>query len=148
MSSRSPRLSSDPRLHSLAMAVFGEILKRLRSEKSLSQQQLADLVGVHVRQISKYEMGTSMPTLDRIRRMAETLDVSADELVFGVAKRRAATNTIKNPVLAERLRTLEGMVSRDELRSVIDLLDAFIAKKQIDQIAKGRPPGRSAGRHA
>lgn len=129
------------------MAVFGEILKRLRQEKSLSQQELANLIGVHVRQVSKYEMGTSMPTLDRIRRMAETLEVSADELVFGAAKRRAATNTIKNPVLAERLRTLEQMVSRDELRSVIEVLDAFIAKKQIDQIAKGRSGGAS-GRHA
>ncbi|MEO8380084.1 MAG: RstR family transcriptional repressor [Acidobacteriota bacterium] len=125
------------------MAVFGEILKRLRQEKSLSQQELANLIGVHVRQVSKYEMGTSMPTLDRIRRMAETLEVSADELVFGAGKRRAATNTIKHPVLAERLRTLEQMVSRDELRSIIELLDAFIAKKQIDQIAKGRSARRT-----
>ncbi len=130
--------AADPRLHSLAMAVFGEILKRLRQEKQLSQQELANLIGVHVRQVSKYEMGTSMPTLDRIRRMAETLDVSADELVFGATKRRTTTGTIKHPVLAERLRTLEQMVSRDELRSVIDLLDAFIAKKQIDQISRGR----------
>lgn len=144
MSRRSTPFSDDPRLHSLAMAVFGEILKRLRQEKSLSQQELANLIGVHVRQVSKYEMGTSMPTLDRIRRMAETLEVSADELVFGATKRRATTNAVKHPVLAERLRTLEQMVSRDELRSVIELLDAFIAKKQIDQIAKGRSARRSA----
>ena len=120
------------------MAVFAEILKRLRQEKGLSQQELADLIGVHVRQISKYEMGTSLPTLERIRRMAEALDVSADELVFGATKRRKGADSIKNPVLAERLRRLEAMVSRDELRSVIDLLDAFIAKKQIDQISRGR----------
>lgn len=126
------------------MAVFGEILKRLRQEKSLSQQEFANPIGVHVRQVSKNELGTSMHTLDRIRRMAETLEVSADELVFGAGKRRATTNTTKNPVLAERLRTLEQMVSRDELRSVIELLDAFIAKKQIDQIAKGRSARRNA----
>lgn len=144
MSRHLPRLFDNPAVHSLAMAVFGEILKRLRQEKSLSQQELADLIGVHVRQISKYEMGTSLPTLERIRRMAEVLDVSADELVFGASKRRRpAADAIKNPVLAERLRTLEQMVTRDELRSVIELLDAFIAKKQIDQIAK-----RSTSRHA
>ena len=143
MSSRPPCLSPDPRLHSLAMAVFGEILKRLRHEKQISQQELANLIGVHVRQISKYEMGTSMPTLDRIRRMAESLDVSADELVFGSSKRpRVTRESIKNPVLAERLHTLEQMASRDELRSVIEVLDAFIAKKQVDQIAKRRSVGR------
>ena len=76
--------------------------------------------------------------------MAETLEVSADELVFGATKRRTTATAVKHPVLAERLRTLEQMVSRDELRSVIELLDAFIAKKQIDQIAKGRSARRNA----
>ncbi|HVS60348.1 MAG TPA: helix-turn-helix transcriptional regulator [Gemmatimonadaceae bacterium] len=132
-------------LHSLAMVVFGEILKRLRQERNLSQQELADLVGVHVRQVSKYEMGTSLPTLDRIRRMAEVLDVSADELVFGSSKRKkASSEAFKNPILAARLRTLEQMATRDELRSVMDLLDAFIAKKQIDQISRGRGSSRNA----
>lgn len=79
--------------------------------------------------------------------MAETLEVSADELVFGAHKRRANTHAIKNPALAERLRTLDQMVGRHELRSVIDLLDAFIAKKQFDQLAKERPAGRSGARH-
>ncbi|MBK9374028.1 MAG: helix-turn-helix transcriptional regulator [Holophagales bacterium] len=71
------------------MAAFSQTLKRLRQERRLSQQELADLIGVHVRQVSKYEMGTSLPTLERIRRMAEVLQVSADELVFGVTKRKA-----------------------------------------------------------
>jgi len=144
MATHLTRHSVNPGLDSLVMAVFGEILKRLRQERNLSQQELADLIGVHVRQISKYEMGTSLPTLERIRRMAEVLDVSADELVFGTSKRRKpAAESLKNPILAERLRTLEQMVTRDELRSVIDLLDAFIAKKQIDQIARGRTTSKN-----
>lgn len=122
------------------MAAFAQTLKRLRQEKKISQQELADLIGVHVRQVSKYEMGTSLPTLERIKRMAEVLEVSADEIVFGVAKRRTASETasIRHPVLAERLRKLETVASRDDLRSIVDLLDAFIAKKQIDQITRGR----------
>lgn len=138
MSSRSTPFSQDPRLHSLSMAVFGETLKRLRQEKSRSQQELANLIGVHVRQVCEYEMGTSIPTPDRIHRMGESLEASADELVFGAGKRRAPTNTIKHPLPADRLQTLEQMVSRDEIRSVIEFLDAFIAKKQIDQISRGR----------
>lgn len=122
------------------MAAFAQTIKRLRQEKTLSQQELADLIGVHVRQISKYEMGTSLPTLERIRRMAEVLEVSADELVFGVAKRKTSSpnGSLKHPVLAERLRKLEAVVTRDDLKSIVDFLDAFIAKKQIDLIARGR----------
>jgi hypothetical protein len=72
--------------------------------------------------------------------MAEVLEVSADEIVFGVSRRRvtADNSSIKHPVLAEKLRKLESVASRDDLKSVVDLLDAFIAKKQIDQIARGR----------
>ncbi len=133
------QLSRDPPLDSLLMAAFAQTLKRLRQQRSLSQQELADLIRVHVRQVSKYEMGTSLPTLERIRRMAEVLEVSADELVFGVPKRKtAAAPSVKYPVLAERLKKLEAVVTRDDLKSIVDFLDAFIAKKQIDQIASGR----------
>jgi transcriptional regulator with XRE-family HTH domain len=130
----------DPPLDSFSMVAFAQTLKRLRQGKKISQQQLADLIGVHVRQVSKYEMGTSLPTLERIKRMAEVLEVSADEIVFGVSRRRvtADNSSIKHPVLAEKLRKLESVASRDDLKSVVDLLDAFIAKKQIDQIARGR----------
>ena len=122
------------------MAAFAQTLKRLRQEKGISQQELADLIGVHVRQVSKYEMGTSLPTLERIKRMAEVLGVSADEIVFGISKRRTTpeNGAIKHPVLAEKLRKLEAVATREDLKSIVDLLDAFIAKKQIDQIARGR----------
>ena len=119
---------------------FPQTLKRLRQQRKISQQQLADLIGVHVRQVSKYEMGVCLPTLERIRRMAEVLEVSADELVFGSSSRHKApaAATVKHPVLAERLRRLEALITRDDVRSIVDFLDAFIAKKKIDQIASGR----------
>jgi DNA-binding XRE family transcriptional regulator len=49
----------------------------------LSQQPLAEQVGLQVMPIHRYEAGTSQPTLDVIRRLAVTLGVTADELVFG-----------------------------------------------------------------
>jgi transcriptional regulator with XRE-family HTH domain len=61
---------------------FPEHLTALRKQKGLTQQQLADLVGVHVVQVRRYEGGTSQPTLDVIRAMALALGISADELLF------------------------------------------------------------------
>ena len=119
---------------------FAQTLKRIRQQRKISQQELAELIGVHVRQISKYEMGVCLPTLERIRRMSEVLEVSADELVFGSSSRKKSSNpdpTVRHPILAERLHRLEALVSRDDLKSIIDFLDAFIAKKKIDQIASG-----------
>lgn len=84
-----------------------------------------------------------MPTLDRIRRMAETSrfpPTSSSWVRESAAPRPTPSRTLSWP----SARTLEQMVSRDELRSVIKLLDAFIATKQIDQIAKGRSARRNA----
>lgn len=61
---------------------FPDRLARLRKDKGLTQQALADQVGMHVIQIHRYEAGSSQPTLEAIRKLAVALSVSADELVF------------------------------------------------------------------
>ena len=66
---------------------FPERLMRLRKERNLSQKALAERVEVHIKQIQRYENGSSQPTLDIIRRLATTLAVSTDELIFGEDER-------------------------------------------------------------
>lgn len=61
---------------------FPDRLAKLRKDKGLTQQALADQVGMHVIQIHRYEAGSSQPTLEAIRKLAVALSVSADELVF------------------------------------------------------------------
>ena len=48
----------------------------------MSQQALAEKIGVSVVQIRRYEAGKSQPTLDVIRKLAIALTVSADVLIF------------------------------------------------------------------
>jgi len=66
---------------------FPQKLSSLRKERSLTQQALAEMVGLGITQIKRYEAGTSQPTLDVIRRLAQALRVSADELLFGKTER-------------------------------------------------------------
>lgn len=61
---------------------FSKRLAALRKEKNLSQQALADKIGMHVIQIRRYEAGKSQPTLDVIRNLAIALGVTADHLIF------------------------------------------------------------------
>ena len=61
---------------------FPERLSALRKEKGFTQQSLADNVAIHVSQIRRYENGQTQPTLDVIRKLAISLGVSADVLVF------------------------------------------------------------------
>lgn len=61
---------------------FPERLTALRKEQGFTQQSLADSVSIHVSQIRRYESGQTQPTLDVIRKLAISLGVSADLLVF------------------------------------------------------------------
>ncbi len=61
---------------------FAQRLVALRKERVLTQQALADRVGIHVSNIRRYEAGTSQPTLDVLRNVALALATSADSLLF------------------------------------------------------------------
>ncbi len=50
--------------------------------RGLTQQSLAEKVGVQALQIHRYESGASQPTLEIIRNLAVALSVSSDELIF------------------------------------------------------------------
>ena len=46
------------------------VLKQLRSDNNTSQQQLADIAGVSIRTLSRYENGTQIPPVDTALRIA------------------------------------------------------------------------------
>lgn len=53
----------------------GELIKRLRKSKGLSQMRLAELLDVSYQQIQKYEKGVSSISIDRLKQIAKALDV-------------------------------------------------------------------------
>lgn len=62
----------------------------LRKEKGLTQQSLAEQVGIHVSQVRRYEAGDSQPNLEALRNLALALSVSTDALVFDPEERGPA----------------------------------------------------------
>lgn len=66
---------------------FPQRLAALRKDHGLTQQVLAERVGIHLVQLRRCEGGTSQPTLDVIRKLATVLNVSADLLLFGKDER-------------------------------------------------------------
>ena len=56
-------------------------IAELRRKKHLTQQQLADVVGVSFQTISKWEKGAAMPDLTYLPMLAEYFDVSVDQLL-------------------------------------------------------------------
>jgi len=63
------------------MAEFGENLKRIREEKGLTQQTLADNLYVTRQAVSRWEGGSRYPDLMTAKKMAQFLGVTLDELL-------------------------------------------------------------------
>lgn len=63
------------------MVNFGEKVKKLRHEKDLTQQQLAELLGVAVSAISSYESGNRYPSYEVLISLARIFHVSTDYLL-------------------------------------------------------------------
>jgi transcriptional regulator with XRE-family HTH domain len=57
-----------------------EVIRQRRMELGLTQGQLAQQIGVDVRQINRYESGATEPTLAIARRIADRLHITMDEL--------------------------------------------------------------------
>ena len=64
---------------------IGETIQRLRTERRLSQEQLAELVGVSRQAVSKWELNAALPDTDKLVPLARALGVSVDELLGNVS---------------------------------------------------------------
>ena len=60
---------------------FGEKLKALRTERGLTQEQLAARLYVSRTAVSKWETGGGSPNLDSLQAVARLFDVSVDDLL-------------------------------------------------------------------
>lgn len=73
-------MSSKPQQCQL-VRVFAENVRRRRKELKLSQEQLADLAGVHRTYIGMLERGEKNVTIYNIERIAGALGVGGSELL-------------------------------------------------------------------
>jgi transcriptional regulator with XRE-family HTH domain len=60
---------------------LGEKIQKLRKQRGLSQEALAEKVTVTRQTISKWELGQSTPDLDFIAQLSDIFNVSSDYLI-------------------------------------------------------------------
>ena len=92
------------------MNKFAEQLKFYRSQKGLSQEDLADKLYISRQAISRWENGETAPDLDTLVNLTSIFEVSLDELVTGVKP---------EPVIVENV--VEG--EKEEKMTVWNYLD-------------------------
>lgn len=74
---------------------IGAFLKELRREKGITQEELAEKLGVSGRTISRWETGSNMPDISLLVEIAEFFDVSIPEIIKGERKSENMQEEVK-----------------------------------------------------
>ncbi len=76
--------------------ITASTIKKLREEKNLTQQQLAEEIGVTAKAVSKWETAKGLPDISLIEPLSKALGVSVMELISGetVINRNASSNML------------------------------------------------------
>jgi transcriptional regulator with XRE-family HTH domain len=108
---------------------LGERVRTRRIEIGMSQEKLAELVGLTFQQVQKYERGDNRIAVGRLLDIAEALDVPPGQLLEGLRSSRpkgkrakARADEALKPGVAELVR-LFGSIKNDKMRRrVLDLV--------------------------
>ena len=66
---------------------FSDNIIKLRNDINLTQEQLADKLGVTRQAVSKWESGQSMPDVEKLIQLSKLFRVTTDELLNGVSEK-------------------------------------------------------------
>lgn len=62
---------------------IGKFIAGIRKQKKLTQEQLAEKLGVSINAVSKWERGICLMDMSLLKPLSEILDVSINEILFG-----------------------------------------------------------------
>ena len=75
----------------------GKFISKIRKEKNLTQEQLAEKLGVSINAVSKWERGISFPDVSLYKKICECLEINIEELING--EKSQSTNAKENAII-------------------------------------------------
>lgn len=100
---------------------FGKKLRECRTEKKISQAELARQIDSYHSIIGKYERDEVKPTIDVVKKLAEVLDTTVGFLLGETEDRLL----LKDPAMLKRLNDISKFPQHDK-ESILYALDAMI----------------------
>lgn len=87
----------------------GKFISQKRKEKNLTQEQLAEKIGVSNKTISKWETGKCMPDYSVVKSLCEELDITVAELMDGEASQEKSVRTYDEEQIMDLLRRTQEL---------------------------------------
>lgn len=107
---------------------LGDILKKVREAKGLSQKELAGLLDMPQPQYSRIESGKTDPSFTTLERIAKALGISLADL-FKADEIFKDVNTY-DKTLMEKLKLIDELEGTEK-KSLYNIIDSLIAKKRL-----------------
>ena len=100
---------------------FGKKITLLRKGLQLTQEQMAEKLGISLEMMRYYERRCKNPTMEFIQKAASAFGITTDELIFGNTKKKTGpTSRLEQQI--EELKKLP--VSKQKI--VSDMIDAVV----------------------
>lgn len=107
---------------------IGKFIAECRRSKNLTQKQMAELLGLSNKTISKWESGAGSPDISNLSEVAKVLDISVDELLNGERKSEQINdtvnenNSVKPQVATSRMITIALVLLGLSIGSILGIL--------------------------
>jgi transcriptional regulator with XRE-family HTH domain len=111
------------------LTVFGKTLQNLRKEQGLSQAKLANASGVSRRAILHYEKYAKRPSIDKVKKLANVLGVSDEELLGIKSMKRNKSLQISNRVI-KKARVIDQLPLTDQ-KTIFRIINTMAEKNNI-----------------
>ena len=75
---------------------IGKFIAKCRKDKNITQEQLAEMLGVSNKSISRWETGKNMPDYSILKELCNALDIDVNEFLSGekIEKNEIQTHSI------------------------------------------------------
>ncbi len=91
---------------------FGEVLKKLRKNEKLTQEEISGLLDVDRSNVANYEAGKRLPPIESLIKIASHFKVSLDYLILGKDVKNKeviiSQNQVYNDLMAENTALMEN----------------------------------------
>jgi transcriptional regulator with XRE-family HTH domain len=116
------------------MQHIGKNIKRIREEKGLTQQSIADLIAMHRSNYSRVETGDRDLSIDAISKIAKYFNMTIDQLVNFEGDIPQEV-TIEDKALIEQVKLIQEL-EPDEKNMVFKMVDTFLTQKKFKDFFK------------
>ena len=101
---------------------IGKFISECRREKQITQEQLAEQLGITSKSVSKWETGNCLPDASKYKTLCEILGITINELFSGERLNSETENEVKDyllDLLAGRMYDVDCGVSYEDFKNAL-----------------------------